>query len=133
MTLTKWIEFKQVGDSRGYLTAIESSKCIPFDIKRVYYLTSLDSEKPRGFHAHKELVQVAICLSGKSDVLLDDGNSKEWATLDNSSKGLVIEPFIWHEMHNFSSDCVFIVLASDVYDESDYIRDYKEFLEVIKP
>ena len=132
MSLIKFIELNQRGDERGYLTVIEAQNNIPFDIKRVYFLTSLSSDLPRGFHAHKELEQLAVCLVGSCKVMLDNGKVKEWVTLDSPSKALRIEPRIWHEMHDFSKDCVFLVVASDFYDETDYIRDYQLFLEQAK-
>lgn len=132
MNLISWIKFDVIGDSRGSLVALESNKNIPFDIKRVYYLFGLSSDLPRGFHAHKTLRQVAICISGQCEMLMDDGKSREKVILDSSSKGLLIDTMQWHEMHNFSDDCILVVLASDNYDESDYIRSYEEFLNEIK-
>ena len=129
MSLVKWLDLTQCGDERGCLTVVESMKSIPFEIKRVYYLTKLSSDLPRGFHAHKELEQVAICLSGSCKVLLDNGQEKQWVVLDSSSKAIRIEPMVWHEMKDFSRDCVFLVLASEHYDEADYIRDYKKFIQ----
>lgn len=123
-------DFKTISDSRGALVALEGNKNIPFDIKRVYYLHSLNSE-PRGFHAHKELRQMALCLNGSCDMILDDGFEKKTIKIDSRSQGVLIEPMIWHEMHNFSPDCIFLVLASDYYDESDYIRDYEQFKNLI--
>lgn len=129
MSLIKWMNLTERSDERGCLTVVESMKSIPFEIKRVYYLTKLSSDLPRGFHAHKELEQVAICLSGSCKVLLDNGQEKQWVVLDSSSKAIRIEPMVWHEMKDFSRDCVFLVLASEHYDESDYIRDYKNFIQ----
>ncbi|MBE3655667.1 dTDP-6-deoxy-3,4-keto-hexulose isomerase [Vibrio navarrensis] len=131
MSLIQWIDFKEIGDHRGSLVALEGSKDIPFDIKRIYYLFGMQPDLPRGFHAHRELIQVAVCLKGQCDILMDDGRSKQTVTLDSPVKGLVINKMQWHEMHNFSDDCVLLVLASDVYDEVDYIRDYQYFLDCI--
>ncbi|WFF39533.1 WxcM-like domain-containing protein [Moraxella nasibovis] len=128
MSLIKLIDFKNLGDERGGLVALESYKNIPFDIKRVYYIFSTKTDVARGFHAHKELNQVLICVSGQCSVLLDNGKQKERMTLNKPSEGLIVEPEIWHEMHDFSEDCVLLVLASDYYDEGDYIRNYDEFL-----
>lgn len=128
MSLVKWIELPRRGDERGYLTVVESTKNVPFEIKRVYYLTGLSEDMPRGFHAHKELQQVAICLSGSCKVLLDDGINKEWVELNSPEQALRIEPMVWHEMHDFTADCIFMVFASDFYQESDYIRDYSVFM-----
>ncbi|MEZ8302222.1 FdtA/QdtA family cupin domain-containing protein [Vibrio splendidus] len=127
MSLIHWIDFPKIGDDRGNLVALEGNKNIPFSIKRVYYLFDLQSDIPRGFHAHKELIQVAVCVNGRCDILMDDGKSKEIVTLDSPDKGLLIGAMQWHEMQNFSDDCVLLVLASDVYDEADYIRSYEQF------
>ncbi len=126
--LVSFIQFPVIGDERGNLVALERNKEIPFDIRRVYYMFGMQSDLPRGFHAHKELIQVAVCLKGSCDILMDDGNDKQVVTLNSPDKGLVIDTMQWHEMDNFSDDCVLLVLASDVYNESDYIRDYREFL-----
>ncbi|MFT7452047.1 MAG: dTDP-4-dehydrorhamnose 3,5-epimerase-like enzyme [Patescibacteria group bacterium] len=131
MSLVKWLDFPQRGDERGCLTVVESAKSIPFEIKRVYYLTNLSPDLPRGFHAHKELEQVAVCLSGSCKVLLDNGQEKQWLTLNSPSKAIRIEPMIWHEMQDFSGDCVFLVFASELYKETDYIRNYNVFLRAI--
>jgi dTDP-4-dehydrorhamnose 3,5-epimerase-like enzyme len=131
MNLVKWLEFPRRGDERGYITVVESTRNIPFEINRVYYLSDLSVDFPRGFHAHKKLEQVAVCISGSCRVLLDNGQEKDWVMLDSSSKGIRIEPMVWHEMHDFSADCIFIVFASDFYDESDYIRDYTDFLRCL--
>ncbi len=127
MSLIHLIDFPKIGDDRGNLVALEENKIIPFSIKRVYYLFDLQSDIPRGFHAHKELIQVAVCVKGHCDILMDDGKSKEIVTLGSPDKGLLIDVMQWHEMQNFSDDCVLLVLASDVYDEADYIRSYEQF------
>lgn len=129
--LIRFIEFPIIGDERGSLVALESMKDIPFDIKRVYYLYGMQSEIPRGFHAHKNLVQIAICVKGSCDILMDNGIKKEVVNLSSPSRGLIINTMQWHEMSNFSNDCILLVLASDVYDESDYIRDFSEFTRII--
>lgn len=134
MSLINLIEFPILGDERGSLVALEAQKNIPFEIKRVYYIFNADKETPRGFHAHKELQQVAICVAGKCKMILDNGYKREEVWLDSPSKGLLIGNSMWREMHEFSKDCVLIVLASNHYDESDYIRDYEDFLkEAHKP
>lgn len=130
MSLINLIEFPILGDHRGSLVALEAMKNIPFDIKRVYYIFGSDSYTPRGFHAHKQLQQVAICVAGKCRMVLDDGHKKEEVWLDSPNKGLSIGA-LWHEMHDFSPDCILLVLASDHYDESDYIRDYGVFLTMV--
>ena len=126
--LIKTLDFNILGDERGHLVAIESNRHVPFDIKRVYYLFGTKPEVARGFHAHRELQQVAICISGSCRFLMDDGFNKESVILDNASRGLFIGPMQWHEMYDFSPDCVLMVLASDIYNERDYIRDYEEFI-----
>ncbi|UPQ88117.1 sugar 3,4-ketoisomerase [Vibrio sinaloensis] len=129
MSLIQWIKFDEIGDERGSLVALESTKNIPFAIQRVYYLFGLRGDIPRGFHAHRQLKQLAICVSGRCEILMDNGIEKKTVTLESPSSGLLIDRMQWHEMMNFSSDCVLLVLASDVYLESDYIRDYNVFLE----
>ncbi len=132
MSLIHWIDFPKIGDDRGNLVALEGNKNIPFSIKRVYYLFDLQSDIPRGFHAHKELVQVAVCVKGHCDILMDDGKNKETVTLDSPDKGLLIDVMQWHEMRNFSEDCVLLILASNIYDEADYIRSYEQFQNEVK-
>ncbi|MNF77303.1 TDP-4-oxo-6-deoxy-alpha-D-glucose-3,4-oxoisomerase [compost metagenome] len=132
MSLIKFLDIKTLGDERGHLIALENDKNIPFAIKRVYYLTDTQPGVPRGFHAHKELTQVAVCVSGRCLMKMDDGHAQEEVWLDAPDKAIVIEKMIWHEMHEFSSDCVLLVLASDFYDEQDYIRNYEVFVEQVK-
>ena len=127
MSLLKIIDFPALGDERGSLISLETYKQIPFDIKRVYYIYGTQTGVARGFHAHKKLQQVAVCVSGKCRMILDDGDKREELWLDSPAKGLLIEDMVWREMHDFSDDCVLLVLASEHYDESDYIRDYEEF------
>lgn len=132
MSLINFLDIKTLGDERGRLIALENNKNIPFDIKRVYYLTDTLEGVPRGFHAHRELVQVAVCVSGRCLMKMDDGVHQEQVWLDAADKAIVIDKMIWHEMHEFSADCVLLVLASDFYDEQDYIRNYDAFLELTK-
>lgn len=127
MSLIEWVDFPNLGDSRGSLIVLESNKNIPFEVKRMYYIFDSKMDTPRGFHAHHQLTQIAICLKGSFKMLMDDGNKKEEAVLDRPDRGLVIPPMVWHEMHNISEDCIMLVLADDYYNESDYIRDYDEF------
>jgi dTDP-4-dehydrorhamnose 3,5-epimerase-like enzyme len=131
MSLIKTIRFKSFGDERGSLVAIEGMRNIPFDIKRVYYIYGTKDGVSRGFHAHLNLNQVAVCLAGSCRFVLDNGKQKEEFVLDNTRTGILIKGLIWREMYDFSSDCVLMVLASDYYIESDYIRDYDEFLKVV--
>lgn len=132
MKLVNTIEFKKLGDDRGSLVSVEQNKNIPFEIKRIYYIFGTKDGVSRGFHAHKNLQQVAICVKGSCRFLLDDGKTKEEIILDKPDTGLHINSFIWHEMHDFSEDCVLMVLASELYDESDYIRNYDAFIEECK-
>ena len=124
------IKLKILGDERGSLVALESNTSVPFEIKRVYYIYGTQNNVSRGFHAHKELRQLAVCVSGSCRLLLDDGKSKKNIILNNPSEGLLIGNLIWREMHDFSSDCVLMVLANEYYDELDYIRDYEKFKEI---
>lgn len=132
MSLVKLINFETRGDERGSLIALEAYKRIPFDIKRVYYIFDTKHGVSRGFHAHKALKQVAVCVSGSCRMVLDNGQKKEEILLDSPNKGLLIEGLIWREMHDFSEGCVLLVLASEYYDEADYIRNYQEFLREVK-
>lgn len=127
MSLIKLINFKSLGDDRGGLVALEENKEIPFDIKRVYYIFATQTGVARGFHAHKKLKQVAICISGSCRFVMDNGLDKQEIVMDSPTQGIVIDKMQWHEMHDFSDDCVLLVVASDHYDEDDYIRDYKNF------
>jgi dTDP-4-dehydrorhamnose 3,5-epimerase-like enzyme len=121
------IDFPPLGDSRGSLVALESNKLVPFDIKRVYYIFGTQKGVSRGFHAHRHLTQVAVCVTGKCRMVLDDGKQRSEIWLDSSTKGILIKDMVWREMHDFSEDCVLLVLASEHYDEDDYIRDYNQF------
>lgn len=125
-------DFPILGDERGSLIALEQHKNIPFEIKRVYYIFDTPKEVRRGFHAHKELVQIVVAVKGACKILLDDGHDKQIVELATPSIGLLVEKMVWHEMYDFSDDCVLMVLASDYYNEEDYIRNYKEFESTIK-
>jgi len=133
VSLIKWIDFKSLGDERGSLVALEigQEKELPFAIKRVYYIYHTAEGVSRGYHAHRDLKQVAICVAGSCRMVLDNGIVREETLLDCPTKGLLIESMVWREMHDFSSDCVLLVLASEHYDELDYIRNYQEFCESI--
>lgn len=134
MNKLKFIEFQSLGDHRGSLVSVEigKDKAIPFDIKRVYYIYHTEQGVSRGYHAHKNLKQVVICVAGKCRMVLDDGINREEVWLDCPTKGLVVKDLVWREMHDFSKDCVLLVLASEHYDESDYIRNYEHFLEITR-
>ena len=126
------INFEIKGDHNGSLVSVENNKNIPFDIKRVYYIFGTAVNVVRGKHAHKNLEQVVICVSGSCDFILDDGKEKKTIHLDNPSEGIYIKNNIWREFTNFTKDCVVVVLASQFYDENDYIRNYDEFLGINK-
>ncbi|MCB5196120.1 sugar 3,4-ketoisomerase [Deefgea salmonis] len=127
----KLIQLQKHGDERGALVALEENKNIPFPIKRVYYLFGTQQGVRRGFHAHKQLKQVAIVMRGYCRFHLDDGKEKIELLLDNPAQGLLIEPLVWHEMYDFSEDCVLMVLADDYYCESDYLRKHEEFINIV--
>lgn len=122
------IDIPKIENSLGNIAVIEGNS-IPFEIKRVYYLYDIPSSAIRGGHAHKNLQQILIAISGSFDVVLKDGNSVKTIILNKPDKGLLINNNIWRELENFSSGAVCLVLASDVYKEEDYIRDYDEFLK----
>ncbi len=123
------IELPKIMDPRGNLTFIEGGVQVPFDIQRVYYLYDVPGGAERGGHAHKNLSQLLIAMSGSFDVLLDDGINKANIHLNRSYNGLYICPMIWREINNFSSGSVCMVLASHKYDEDDYYRNYSNFLD----
>lgn len=130
MALANLIHLSVLGDERGSLIALEGNKNIPFDIKRIYYIYGTKTGVSRGFHAHKALKQVAIAVSGSCHFILDNGVEREDILLNNPAQGLLIESFMWREMHDFSDDCVLMVLANQLYDEDDYIRNYDEFISL---
>ena len=123
----KLIDIPKIEDPRGNLSVIEKD-VIPFEMKRVYYLYDVPGGAERGGHAHKNIVGFILALSGSFDVVLHDGMEEKTVTLNRHKKGLVITNGIWRELKNFSSGAVCLVVASDVYDEEDYIRDFEEFL-----
>lgn len=124
----KIIELPKISDPRGNLTFIEGSRHIPFDIRRVYYTYDVPGGADRGGHAHKALHQLIIAMSGSFDVTLDDGRNKKKFHLNRSYQGLYVCPMMWRDLDNFSSGSVCMVLASNVYEASDYYRDYDEFV-----
>jgi hypothetical protein len=125
------IELPKISDPRGNLTFIEGDHHVPFDIRRVYYLYDVPGGAERGGHAHKELSQLIVAMSGSFDVLLDDGREKRRFHLNRSYYGLYVCPMIWRELDNFSSGSVCMVLASNRYDEADYYRDYDQYLAAL--
>ena len=123
----KIIDFGKFHHPNGNLSVAENGEPIPFDIKRVFYIYDVPGGEDRGGHSHKALQQVIIAISGAFDVLLDDGVNQRNVTLNRPYLGLLVTPGVWSKEHNFSSGSVCLVLASDHYDESDYVRDYDEF------
>lgn len=128
----KFIQLQTHGDERGALIALEESRNIPFEIKRVYYLFKTKTGVRRGFHSHKTLKQVVIAVRGSCHFLLDDGNERIDIHLDNPAQGLLIDSFVWREIYDFSEDCVLMVLADKHYDEADYIRSYDDFIHSVR-
>jgi len=126
------IDISKVHNEAGNITVVENEINIPFNIKRVYYLYDIPGGEARGGHAHYELEQYVIAASGSFDVILDDGKNRKIVTLNRPNLALHIVPGLWRELDNFSSGSICLVLASQIYDENDYIRDYKEFLEFKK-
>jgi WxcM-like, C-terminal len=126
------IDLPIIKESRGNLSFIESSRHIPFDIRRVYYLYDVPGGSERGGHAHKALHQLIIAMSGSFDIHLDDGKEKKTIHMNRSYYGLYICPMIWREIDNFSSGAVCLVLASEYYDELDYYREYKSFINDVQ-
>ena len=124
------IDIPKIKNSKGNIGVIEAD-VVPFEIRRVYYLFDVPSSARRGGHAHKSLRQLLIALSGSFDVVLKDGKEERVVTLNKPDKGLLISNNIWRELENFSSGAVCLVVASDVYDEGDYIRDYSEYMDYI--
>ena len=127
----KIIDLPKKRDPRGNLTFIEGGQQIPFEIQRVYYLYDVPGGSERGGHAHKALHQLIIAMSGSFDVVLDDGREKKRFHLNRSYYGLYVCPMMWRELDNFSSGSVCMVLASNMYDEDDYYRDYVEYLAAL--
>ena len=122
-------KYKVNTDKWGKLVALEGNSLIPFNIKRVYYIYGVEKDVRRGFHSHKKLQQVLICVHGSVKILLKTPDEEEIVTLNKANEGLYIGPNIWREMYDFSEDAVLLVLASDHYKESDYIRKYDDYLK----
>ncbi|MBR4598261.1 MAG: WxcM-like domain-containing protein [Opitutales bacterium] len=125
-------DIKLIEDARGKLVVFENGNNCPFEVKRAYCIFGVKEGEERGFHAHKNLEQIAVCLSGSCEFILDDGKEQKTFALNSPKKGLYIGNNYWRVMKNFSKDCVLLVLASQHYDQSDYIRNYKEFLTYTK-
>lgn len=131
MQVVKYV-FQPHGDERGQLVALEEYKDIPFEVKRIYYMYDTVEGVTRGCHAHKSLEQILICIHGSCKIRLDDGEETKIVPLEKPYEGLYLSNAVWREMFDFSPDAVLMVLASKLYDEEDYIRDYQEFLEYVK-
>ena len=131
MQVVKYM-FQPHGDDRGQLVSLEEFKDIPFEIKRVYYMYDTGKDVVRGHHAHKSLEQILICIHGSCKIRLDNGSEKKVVNLERPYEGLYVPNSMWREMYDFSSDAVLMVLASELYDEKDYIRSYDEFLKYVK-
>jgi len=127
----KLIELPKITDPRGNLSFIEGGQHIPFEIKRVYYLYDVPGGSDRGSHAHKNLHQFIVAMSGSFDVVLDDGKQTKRYHLNRSYQGLYVCPMMWRYLDNFSSGAVCMVLASSHYEEDDYIRNYEQFLAMV--
>lgn len=125
------LEFVSHGDDRGQLIAVENGKEFDFPIQRFYYIFKTTKGTRRGFHAHKSLQQVLICICGSCKLHFDDGHETREVQLDSPDKGVYVGNNVWREMYDFSEDAVLAVLASDVYTEDDYIRDYDEFIKYV--
>ncbi len=130
MLVTKYV-FQPHGDFRGQLVALEEFKDIPFSIKRVYYMYDTADAFVRGKHAHKNLEQILICIHGGCKIKLDNGREQKVVPLEKPYEGLYVPSNMWREMYDFTKGAVLLVLASELYDEADYIRDYNEFLEYV--
>jgi bifunctional acetyl transferase/isomerase len=131
MSLGKIIELPRITDPRGNLTVAEANKNIPFDIKRVYWLYDVPGGECRGGHAHKQIKEILIAVSGSFHITLDNGKEKQTFLLNHPYQGLLIDTKTWRTLDDFSSGAVCVVLASDFYDENDYIYDYNDFLQYI--
>ena len=126
------IDLPVIHDPKGNLSFVENSVHIPFDMKRIYYIYDVPGGSERGSHAHKNLHQFIVAISGSFDVVLNDGQQQKRFHMNRSHYGLYVSPMMWRDLDNFSSGSVCLVLASEVYSESDYIRDYDAFLAAVK-
>ena len=127
MPLVERFELQHIDQPTGSIVVAESERNVPFSIRRVYFLHHVPGTQRRGGHAHKKLTQIAVCAQGSCRFRLDDAVETAEVVLSSPHEGILIRPMIWHDMSEFSDDCVFLVLASEHYDESDYIRSYDEF------
>ena len=128
----KLIKINTFSDKRGKLSIFQNNDYLDFKIKRFYYIYDLKKNISRGSHAHKKTTQIAICLKGQCEYLLDNGKQKKNIILSSNKEGLILEKGIWHELKNCSSDCIVLIIADKLYDRSDYIEDYEKFLKYTK-
>ena len=128
----QWTDIKTVSNVSGNLSIIESGIDLPFEIKRIYYIWNTHNGLPRGSHAHKELHQAFIAVNGSCELVFKDSIEEQRFLMNDASKCLVVSPGYWRDIENFSEDCVLMVLASDHYDENDYIRDYEEYCRYVR-
>lgn len=125
--LYRWISVPTVDDERGSLSILEGHACLPFDVKRLYYIYNVDSDQSRGYHAHKDLEQVFIAMSGQFQIVLDNGHESQVLTLSSPARALYVPSMTWRVLNQFTPDAVCLVLASRTYEEEDYIHDYELF------
>ena len=130
--LIQLVDIPQHGDARGGLSVAELGAALPFLVRRIYWIHGTQPGVGRGFHAHKQLQQLCVCVAGSVRITLFDGHREESVVLDSSAKGLLIGPGLWREMHDFSPDCILMVYADAEYDEADYIRNRAEFIQTKK-
>jgi len=129
---SKTINFKVMGDERGSLIAFEENHNVPFDIKRVFYIYGTQEDVPRGQHSHHKTKQLLIAVNGGCKVTMNDGKNKKTYVLNKPNVGLFQDALVWGTMHDFTEDCILMVFADTYYEETDYIRDYEQFLEEVK-
>ena len=132
MELCRLLNFTEKGDERGKLVIVEGNQDVPFEIKRLFYIYGSDRDVVRGKHANRDSEFVLINVSGTSKVMVTDGKEKQIVELTKPRQGVYLPKLVWKEMYDFSPDAVLMVLASELYDESDYIRNYDDFLEFVK-
>jgi len=132
MPVVERFQFQHLANPAGSIVVAHGERDVPFAIRRIYFLYGVPADQMRGRHAHKTLTQIAVCVRGSCRFCLDDGHERTELVLSKPYEGLVIRPMMWREMSDFSEDCVLLVLASDAYDESDYIRDYEEFKNAVR-
>lgn len=132
LSKAKLIELPKITDKRGSLSFVEGNRDIPFTIKRIYYLYDSHPNSERGAHGHKKLEQVIIPLAGSFNFILDDGYNRQSFFMDKPWVGLYVPPMMWRDVNNFSPNSVCLVLASDIYEEEDYYRNYQEFLNAVR-